>query len=106
MPILYDLLKSENSEVKLNVISGLVKVAQVIGNEILNKEFITTLSNLTKDAQWRVRYEVYILVADLGIAFGKKDFTNHVQFSRFSLPSHMPNASIMTLFSAEKPLAT
>ena len=31
MPILLELLKDDNSEVKLNVVKGLVKIAKVIG---------------------------------------------------------------------------
>jgi hypothetical protein len=31
-----ELIKDENADVRLNVVSGLTKVAQVIGPEILN----------------------------------------------------------------------
>jgi len=36
LPILMELLKDDNSEVKLNVVSGLVKIAGVVGNELLS----------------------------------------------------------------------
>ena len=35
-PILMELLKDDNSEVKLNVVKGLVKIAKVIGVELLS----------------------------------------------------------------------
>ena len=49
IPILLELLKDENSEVKLNVVQGLVKIAEVIGTDLLNSNLLTTLSNMTKD---------------------------------------------------------
>jgi serine/threonine-protein phosphatase 2A regulatory subunit A len=36
VPILMELLKDDNSEVKLNVVKGLVKIAKVIGVELLS----------------------------------------------------------------------
>jgi len=48
-PILQDLVKDENPEVRLNVVSGLFKLAEVLGSEILNQAFLTTLNNMTKD---------------------------------------------------------
>jgi hypothetical protein len=45
-----ELIKDENSDVRLNVVSGMMKVATVLNTEILNPAFITTLSNMTKDA--------------------------------------------------------
>ena len=60
-----DLIKDENADVRLNVCSGLIKVAQVIGPEILTPQFLTTLTNMTKDAQWRVRMAVFELIGDL-----------------------------------------
>jgi serine/threonine-protein phosphatase 2A regulatory subunit A len=47
--ILLELLKDENSEVKLNVVGGLVKIAKVVGQEMLTSGLLTTLSNMTKD---------------------------------------------------------
>ncbi len=45
-----DLIKDENADVRLNVAGGLIKVAAVIGPEMLTPSFLTTLSNMTKDA--------------------------------------------------------
>ena len=36
LPILMELLKDDNSEVKLNVVGGLVKIANVLGADLLN----------------------------------------------------------------------
>jgi len=71
LPILNELLKDDNSEVKLNVVSGLVKIANVIGAELLNPSLLTTLANMTKDGQWRVRMSVFELIADLALIFGR-----------------------------------
>ena len=45
-----DLIKDENADVRLNVCQGMHKVSQVIGPEILTQPFLTTLTNMTKDA--------------------------------------------------------
>jgi hypothetical protein len=39
---------------------------------------MTTLSNMTKDGQWRVRMAVFELIADLGVIFGKDLFQKHL----------------------------
>lgn len=70
-PILMELLKDDNSEVKLNVVSGLVKIANVVGSELLNSQLLNTLGNMTKDGQWRVRMAVFELISDLALIFGK-----------------------------------
>lgn len=44
-----ELLKDDNSEVKLNVVKGLVKIANVIGQDLLTSQLLTTLANMTKD---------------------------------------------------------
>lgn len=79
MPILMELIKDENADVRLNVSSGLLKVAQVVGPDILNPQFLTTLTNMTKDAQWRVRMAVFELIGDLSKLFGKEVFTKHLE---------------------------
>ena len=50
LPILMDLIKDENADVRLNVASGIIKLATVVGPELLSTPFLTTLSNMTKDA--------------------------------------------------------
>ena len=79
LPILMELLKDDNSEVKLNVVENLNKIAKVLGPDLLTAQFITSLSNMTKDAQWRVRYSVFELIGNLGVFFGKDIFQKHLQ---------------------------
>lgn len=50
LPILMDLIKDENADVRLNVATGMIKVAAVVGPELLTPTFLTTISNMTKDA--------------------------------------------------------
>ena len=75
-PMLIDLLKEENSEIKLSVVKGMYQIAKVIGPDILNQMSTTQqlqqlLEDMTADGQWRVKMAVFELVADLGILFGK-----------------------------------
>ncbi len=50
LPILMELIKDENADVRLNVTQGLIRVAQIVGPEVLTPQFLTTLTNMTKDA--------------------------------------------------------
>lgn len=60
IPILMELLKEDNSEVKLKVIPGLEKIAQVVPPDaLLSAANLGIISTLTKDNQWRVRMEVF-----------------------------------------------
>lgn len=43
MPILQELLKDDNSEVRLNVASNMQKLAGVVGSELLTGALITIL---------------------------------------------------------------
>lgn len=74
-----DLIKDDNADVRLNVVQGMVKVAGVITAEILNPQFLTTISNMTKDAQWRVRMGVFELIGDLSKMYGKEVFLKHLE---------------------------
>ena len=49
IPILMNLLKDENADVRLNVASGIIKLAPIVGPDLLTPTFLTTLINLTKD---------------------------------------------------------
>ena len=44
-----DLIKDENADVRLNVAQGMIKLASVIGPELLNTTFLSTLTYMTKD---------------------------------------------------------
>ena len=73
-PILLELLKDESSEVKLNVVKGMVKIAKVCSVEMLTPSLLKTLTEMSKDGQWRVRMAVIELIAELGFIFGKDVF--------------------------------
>lgn len=49
MPILLDLIKDEDCDVRLNVTKGLIKLADIIGQDLLSDSILTSLSQLTKD---------------------------------------------------------
>jgi serine/threonine-protein phosphatase 2A regulatory subunit A len=74
-----NLLKDENADVRLNVAGGIIKLAPIVGADILTPTFLTTLSNMTKDTQWRVRMSVFELIADLSKQFGKDIFVKHLE---------------------------
>lgn len=74
LPILLELLKDDNADVKLKVVEGLKKVADVIGPEVLQQALLVQLSGMTKDGQWRVRMAVFELIAFLGNKFEKDVF--------------------------------
>ena len=66
MPILLDLIKDDNSEVKLNVVQGLFQISKVVGIDNMAST-LTILNSMTKDGQWRVRMAVFELLGDLGL---------------------------------------
>jgi serine/threonine-protein phosphatase 2A regulatory subunit A len=49
MPVLLDLMKDDNSEVRLNCIENLGKVIKVAGQEAFTPALQSTLTNLTND---------------------------------------------------------
>ena len=72
--MLLELVKDEDGDVRLNAAKGLIKLADVLENDLLNETVINSLSFMTKDTQWRVRSAVYDLLSDLGTALGKDSF--------------------------------
>lgn len=74
-----DLIKDENAEVRLHVAQGLLKVANIIGADLLTPTFLTTMNNMTRDAQWRVRMAIFELIGDLSKIFGKEVFVKHLE---------------------------
>jgi serine/threonine-protein phosphatase 2A regulatory subunit A len=79
MPILMDLIKDENSEVKLNVCNGLIKVASVVGPDVLSPTFLSTLTSMSKEGQWRVRMAVFELIGEMSKLFAKDVFQKHLE---------------------------
>jgi hypothetical protein len=79
MPILLELLKDDNSEVKMNVCNGLIKVSSVIGPDVLSPAFIAQITPMTKEGQWRVRMAVFELIGELSKLFTKDIFQKHLE---------------------------
>lgn len=55
------------------------KLATVVGGEILTPSMTTNLTNLTKDAQWRVRMATVELIGAFSLAFGKDVFVSKIE---------------------------
>ena len=80
MAILMDLIKDENSDVRLGVVTGMIKLSSVMGPDLLQfNNFLSTMNNMTKDAQWRVRMAIIELIGDLSKYFGKDVFCKHLE---------------------------
>ena len=47
------------------------KLANVVGADLLTPILLSIFTNLTKDAQWRVRMATFELLGDLSVTFGK-----------------------------------
>jgi hypothetical protein len=50
LPILTELIKDDNAEVRLNVVQNLIKLADIVQTELLSPSFQAILQNTTKDA--------------------------------------------------------
>ena len=73
------MMKEENSEIKMEVLKGFVKVSKITGNEILVQNLLLSLMNLTKDSQWRVREVTFDLIGNMAIEFGQDVFTSKLE---------------------------
>lgn len=51
----------------------------MVSTDLLSPSFITILTNITKDAQWRVRMALIELVGDMAIKFGKDTFIKSLE---------------------------
>lgn len=49
MPVINDLMKSENADVRLNCVQNMMKIAEVLGQDLITPIFITTLTGMCKD---------------------------------------------------------
>jgi serine/threonine-protein phosphatase 2A regulatory subunit A len=78
-PVINDLLKDDNSEVRLNSIQNLSKIAEVLFMDMLNAGFMTQLGALLKDAQWRVRMAAVEFIGHASIKFKKDCYTKHFE---------------------------
>ncbi|KJH48794.1 HEAT repeat protein [Dictyocaulus viviparus] len=73
LPIYMQLLKDSTAEVRLNIISSLDKVNDVIGASQLSQSLLPAIVELAEDGKWRVRLAIVqfmpLLAAQLGQAF-------------------------------------
>jgi hypothetical protein len=61
-----ELLKDDNSEVKLNMIKQLSTIAKVVGPEFMNAANLAQIGHLTKPPTgWRVRSEAVKMIGEL-----------------------------------------
>jgi serine/threonine-protein phosphatase 2A regulatory subunit A len=66
IPIIQELISSDNQEVKLHLIPGLTTLASVVGVDILTPRILSSLHTLAKDStNWRIREAVIITCCDL-----------------------------------------
>jgi len=71
--MLNELLKDDNSEVKLCFIMEFSKIAKVVGPEILTPAIVARMTELTKPPTgWRVRCETIKTIGELSLLFGKE----------------------------------
>jgi len=54
-------------------------LADVVSVDLLSPSFLTILTNITKDAQWRVRMALIELVGDMAVKFGKDIFIKSLE---------------------------
>lgn len=84
IPNLDEMLKeTDNSEVKMNVIMGVKKVAVVVGTDFFTATVKTSLLNLTKDNNWRVQMVCFEEIANLGLHFGQDAFNKYLEATFF-----------------------
>ena len=73
LPLFLQLLKDEFPEVRLNIISRLEQVNEVIGIELLSQSLLPAIMTLAEDKQWRVRQAIIenipLLAHQLGVKF-------------------------------------
>ena len=58
LPIFLQLLRDENPDVRLNIISKLDAVNKVVGIEALSDTLLPAIVQLAEDKQWRVRLAI------------------------------------------------
>jgi len=70
MPVLVELLKCESTEVRINCVQNMFKIADVLGTDLCSPTFLTPIKEMMKDARWRVRMYTVELIGQLAVRFG------------------------------------
>ena len=87
-PLISSLLNEENVDVKLTIIKGLHKLAEVIGAELISPALCQLLNNTSKNApQWRLREAVNSACVDITKHLGDEIFTRSLQDIYFNFLS-------------------
>lgn len=77
LPLFLDMLRDEQSEVRLQIISNLDVINEIIGIDRLSESLLPAISDLAKDKQWRVLLAVIdyspLLAKQLGVDFFNKE---------------------------------
>ena len=76
LPILIDLAKDDNSDVRKNVVIGLKKVFEVAGVDALSVSLSERLDAMTQDPQWRVRQAVFEFFGEIIVQFRGRESTD------------------------------
>ena len=76
-----ELMKDDNSEVRLNVTKSLKACLKEATGEFITQNFKAALVQLTKDSQWRVKMEAFRLIGDIALEgiLTKEQFSSTVQ---------------------------
>lgn len=80
LPLFLQLLKDDFPDVRLNIISKLENVNQVIGVDRLSQSLLPAIVDLAEDKQWRVRLAIIeyipLLASQLGVGFFDEKLLN------------------------------
>ena len=79
LPIINDLLKDDNSEVRLNSIQNLYKIIDILQMDMLTPAIMTILTSLLKDTQWRVRMATVEFIGHASVKFKKECYQKHFE---------------------------
>jgi hypothetical protein len=56
-----------------------MKIADILGLDLINPGQLTTIGNLLKDAQWRVRMAAVEFIGQFSVKFGKEAYQKNFE---------------------------
>mmetsp|Transcript_11423 Transcript_11423/g.12707 ORF Transcript_11423/g.12707 Transcript_11423/m.12707 type:complete len:607 (-) Transcript_11423:318-2138(-) len=77
-PVLLLLRDTASSEVRLNVISSLGALNEVIGVDLLSQSLLPAIKDLAEDGKWRIRLAIMQHIPHLAKHLGKDFFSNEL----------------------------
>ena len=95
LPLITELLKDDNHEVRLSTTQNMISLAKVMGEqEFMSANMKTVCSQLTKDQQWRVRMAVFEFLGDFTLSFeGPQAFENFKTLIEPIFMAYMTNSA-------------